>query len=91
MAYQHIRIPESGEKITVKDGKLQVPDQPIVGYVEGDGIGPDITRASLRVWDAAIEEAYGGERKIHWVRRRLKFMTATTFPKKPSKRSRNWS
>ncbi|MFZ1827861.1 MAG: isocitrate dehydrogenase (NADP(+)) [Candidatus Competibacteraceae bacterium] len=66
MAYQHIRIPESGEKITVKDGKLQVPDQPIVGYVEGDGIGPDITRASLRVWDAAIEEAYGGERKIHW-------------------------
>ncbi|HOW75787.1 MAG TPA: isocitrate dehydrogenase (NADP(+)) [Candidatus Competibacteraceae bacterium] len=66
MAYQHIRIPESGEKITVKDGKLQVPNQPIVGYVEGDGIGPDITRASLQVWDAAVEEAYGGERKIHW-------------------------
>ncbi len=66
MAYQHIRIPESGEKITVQNGKLQVPDQPIVGYVEGDGIGPDITRASLRVWDAAVEEAYGGERKIHW-------------------------
>ena len=66
MAYQHIRIPESGEKITVKNGKLHVPDQPIVGYVEGDGIGPDITRASLQVWDAAVEEAYGGERKIHW-------------------------
>ncbi len=66
MAYQHIRIPESGEKITVKEGKLQVPNQPIVGYVEGDGIGPDITRASLQVWDAAVEEAYGGERKIHW-------------------------
>ena len=39
MAYQHIRIPESGQKITVKDGKLRVPDQPIIGYVEGDGIG----------------------------------------------------
>ena len=66
MAYKHIRIPTSGEKITVKDGKLNVPDQPILGYVEGDGIGPDITRASLRVWDAAVEEAYGGQRKIHW-------------------------
>ena len=66
MAYKHIRIPTSGEKITIKDGKLNVPDQPIVGYVEGDGIGPDITRASLKVWDAAVEEAYGGQRKIHW-------------------------
>ncbi len=66
MAYKHIRIPTSGEKISVKDGKLHVPDQPIVGFVEGDGIGPDITRASLRVWDAAVEEAYGGQRKIHW-------------------------
>ncbi len=44
----------------------KVPDNPIVGYVEGDGIGPDITRASMRVWDAAVEKAYGGTRKIHW-------------------------
>ena len=66
MAYKHIRIPTSGEKISVKDGKLNVPDQPIVGFVEGDGIGPDITKASLRVWDAAVEEAYGGRRKINW-------------------------
>ncbi len=66
MAYKHIRIPTSGEKISVKDGKLHVPDQPIVGFVEGDGIGPDITKASLRVWDAAVEEAYGGQRKINW-------------------------
>ena len=66
MAYKHIRIPTSGEKITVKDGELCVPDQPIIGFVEGDGIGPDITRASLRVWDAAVEEAYGGQRNIHW-------------------------
>ncbi|MGF1527824.1 MAG: isocitrate dehydrogenase (NADP(+)) [Candidatus Competibacterales bacterium] len=66
MAYQHIRLPEGGEKITVVDGKLHVPEQPIVGYVEGDGIGPDITRACLRVWDAAVAQAYGGKRKIHW-------------------------
>ncbi len=66
MAYKHIRIPSSGEKITIKDGKLRVPEQPVVGFVEGDGIGPDITRASLRLWDAAVEEAYGGLRKIHW-------------------------
>ncbi|MEW6169131.1 MAG: isocitrate dehydrogenase (NADP(+)) [Pseudomonadota bacterium] len=65
-AYRHIKIPSTGEKITVRNGKLHVPDQPIVGYVEGDGIGPDITKACLRVWDAAVEKAYGGKRKIHW-------------------------
>lgn len=66
MAYEHISIPETGEKISVRDGKLYVPDQPIIGYIEGDGIGPDITAASLRVWDAAVEQAYSGSRKIHW-------------------------
>lgn len=66
MSQQHIRLPESGEKISVRDGRLHVPDHPIVGYVEGDGIGPDITRASLRIWDAAVATAYGGSRKIHW-------------------------
>jgi isocitrate dehydrogenase len=65
-AYRHIKIPTTGEKITVKNGKLHVPDQPIVGYVEGDGIGPDITKACLRIWDAAVKKAYGGKRKIHW-------------------------
>ena len=65
-AYRHIRIPTTGEKITVRNGKLQVPEQPIVGYVEGDGIGPDITKACLRIWDAAVKKAYGGKRKIHW-------------------------
>ena len=65
-AYRHIKIPTTGEKITVRDGKLHVPEQPIVGYVEGDGIGPDITRACLRIWDAAVAKAYGGKRKIHW-------------------------
>ena len=66
MSYRHIKIPASGEKISVKNGKLHVPDQPIVGYVEGDGIGPDITKACLRIWDAAVEKAYEGKRKIHW-------------------------
>jgi isocitrate dehydrogenase len=66
MAYEHISLPETGEKISVRDGKLYVPDQPIIGYVEGDGIGPDITAACLRVWEAAVEQAYNGARKIHW-------------------------
>jgi isocitrate dehydrogenase len=66
MDYQHIVTPEGGEKITVKDGKLAVPDNPILGYIEGDGIGPDITRACLRVWEAAVEKAYGDKRKVHW-------------------------
>ena len=66
MGYQHIRLPENGEKISLRDGKLVVPDQPILGFVEGDGIGADITSASLRVWDAAVARAYGGRRKVCW-------------------------
>ncbi|MGH8541176.1 MAG: isocitrate dehydrogenase (NADP(+)) [Stenotrophobium sp.] len=63
---RHIKMPASGEKVTIKDGKIVVPHQPIIGYVEGDGIGPDITKACLRVWDAAVAKAYDGKRKIHW-------------------------
>ena len=66
MSYQHITLPQDGEKITIQNDKLNVPEQPILGYVEGDGIGPDITSASLRVWDAAVEKAYGGKRKVRW-------------------------
>ncbi|MYJ51765.1 MAG: isocitrate dehydrogenase (NADP(+)) [Gammaproteobacteria bacterium] len=66
MTYQHITIPESGTKISVESDRMHVPDNPILGYIEGDGIGPDITRASLRIWDAAVERAYGGRRKVHW-------------------------
>jgi isocitrate dehydrogenase len=66
MSYRHINIPESGQKITIQDNRLIVPDQPILGFVEGDGIGPDITQASLRIWDAAVEKSYGGKRKVHW-------------------------
>ena len=66
MSYQHTRIPETGDKIRLAADRLAVTDQPILGYVEGDGIGPDITRACLRIWDAAVERAYGGRRKVHW-------------------------
>ena len=66
MSYQHTTIPEAGDKIRVAGDRLTVTDQPILGYVEGDGIGPDITRACLRIWDAAVERAYGGRRKVHW-------------------------
>lgn len=66
MEYRHIKIPTAGEKITIKDGQIHVPENPIIGYVEGDGIGPDITKACLRVWDAAVAKAYGSKRKIHW-------------------------
>ena len=66
MDYQHISFPEGGEKISVRDGRISVPDHPILGYIEGDGIGPDITRACLRVWDAAVEKAYRGRRRVHW-------------------------
>lgn len=56
----------SAEKIYMKDGHLQVPNEPIIPFIEGDGIGPDIWRASVRVLDAAVEKAYKGSKKIHW-------------------------
>ena len=59
--------PEGGARISIDDGKLQVPDNPIVPFIEGDGTGPDIWRATVRVLDAAVEKAYGGKRKIHWM------------------------
>lgn len=67
MAYQHIKVPTEGEKITYVDSKLNVPDNPILAYIEGDGIGVDITPASMTVWDAAVEKAYGGKRKVSWM------------------------
>lgn len=63
---QQIKYPTGGDKISIVDGKMVVPETPILGYVEGDGIGPDITSACLRIWDAAVEKAYNGKRKIHW-------------------------
>ena len=66
MTYQHVKIPQQGDKIRIVDGKLQVSDHPILGYIEGDGIGPDITSACLRVWDAAVAKVYADKRKVHW-------------------------
>ena len=60
-----MKIP-AGEKITISHGKLQVPDHPIIAFIEGDGIGPDIWAASVRVLDAAVAQAYKGRRKIAW-------------------------
>jgi len=57
----------NGEKISIKDGILQVPNNPVITYIEGDGTGPDIWAASVRVIDAAVEKAYGGKRKIEWL------------------------
>lgn len=68
MPYQHIKVPESGDKITVnKDFSLNVSDQPIIPYIEGDGTGFDITPVMIKVVDAAVEKAYGGKKKIHWM------------------------
>jgi isocitrate dehydrogenase len=62
-----LKVPAGGQKITITNGRLHVPDQPIVPFIEGDGTGPDIWRASVRVFDAAVAKAYGGKRKIHWL------------------------
>ncbi|MBO6066536.1 MAG: NADP-dependent isocitrate dehydrogenase, partial [Kiritimatiellae bacterium] len=51
----------------MQDGHLQVPDNPTIPFIEGDGIGPDITRAAMRVWNAAVDKAYGGRRTIDWL------------------------
>jgi isocitrate dehydrogenase len=66
MADARPAVPKDGEKITLQDGKLRVPDRPIVPFIEGDGTGRDIWRASVRVFDAAVEKAYGGKRRIAW-------------------------
>ncbi len=61
-----VKIP-TGQKITIEHGKLRVPDHPIIPFIEGDGTGPDIWRASVRVFDAAVAQAYGGRRAIAWL------------------------
>ena len=65
--YKLATVPRNGERISYANGKLSVPDNPIIPFVEGDGTGPDIWRASVRVFDSAVEKAYGGEKKIAWM------------------------
>lgn len=67
MGYEKIQVPAEGAKITMKDGVLQVPENPILPFIEGDGTGRDIWKAAVKVFDAAVEKAYGGKRKIHWM------------------------
>ena len=66
-AANSIQVPKHGEKITLTGGKLNVPDRPIVPFIEGDGTGPDIWRASQRIMDAAVAKAYGGKKQIAWM------------------------
>jgi len=67
-AYRHVRVPSEGERIEVgADGAWTIPDRPIIPFIEGDGTGPDIWKASQRVFDAAVAKAYGGTRKIAWM------------------------
>jgi isocitrate dehydrogenase len=89
---RRVKVP-AGEKIAISHGKLQVPDHPIVPFIEGDGTGPDIWHASVRVLDAAVEQAYGGKRRIAWPRctrvRKRRPSTAptarrTSFRRRPS-------
>ena len=65
--YKHARVPSAGERIEAAGGRFNIPDQPIIPFIEGDGTGPDIWRASVRVFDAAVQRAYGGSKKIHWM------------------------
>ncbi len=65
--YTHSRVPGDGDQVTIQDGRCIVPDNPIIPFIEGDGIGPDIWRATQAVVDASVEKAYGDGRKIHWM------------------------
>jgi len=67
MAVSKIVVPEGGARITIDNGVLHVPDNPIIPFIEGDGTGPDIWRATVRVLDAAVAKAYGGKKRIHWM------------------------
>lgn len=67
MAYTDVVVPQTGKRIVVQDGKLQVPDNPIIPFIEGDGSGVDIWRAASRVFNGAVEKAYSGSRKISWM------------------------
>jgi isocitrate dehydrogenase len=67
MPYKNVTVPPSGAPITMQNGVIQVPDHPIIPFIRGDGTGPDIWAASVRVFDAAIEKCYGKQRKIQWM------------------------
>src|SRR3989339_358422 len=65
--YNKVKVPASGEKVKIENGKLVVPNEPIIPFIEGDGIGPDIWKATRNVLDASVEKSYGGKKKIQWM------------------------
>src|ERR1700746_93954 len=65
MSYQNVQ-PPAGGKITIKDGKIQCPANPVIPFIRGDGTGPDIWAASVRIFDAAVDRAYKGSKRISW-------------------------
>ena len=65
-SYNNRPVPADGQKITYADGKFTIPDNPIIPFIEGDGTGPDIWKASVRMFDAAVAKAYGGKKRIAW-------------------------
>ncbi len=67
MEFENVKVPKEGTAITIDGDKLKIPDNPIIPFIEGDGIGPDLWAASVRVFDAAVQKAYGGKRKIAWM------------------------
>ena len=67
MAYKNVIVPPNGAPIAMRGNVMQVPDNPVLPFIRGDGTGPDIWAASVRVFDAAVEKCYGGKRKIHWM------------------------
>ena len=97
MAYEHIKVPSNGEKITLgANHTLKVPDRPIIPFIEGDGTGPDIWKASQYVFDNAVKKIYGGKRQIAWMevsRARSRSTSGRTgCPTRLSRRSANsWS
>ena len=95
MAYKNLTAPAGG-KISINNGKLAVPDHPILPFIRGDGTGPDIWAASQRVFDAAVHKAYGGKRKVSWFEvyagEAAKNKFDTCCPTTPLRLSRNsWS
>ena len=65
--YKHAKVPAGADRIEASGGKFSIPDHPVIPFIEGDGTGPDIWRASVRVFDAAVQIAYGAKRKIAWM------------------------
>ena len=64
--FTHLKPPTDGTPITRRNGQLIVPDDPVIPFIEGDGTGPDIWRASVRIFDAAVQKAFGGKRRLAW-------------------------